>query len=193
MGEGLISGLVVGGAIAAGIIFTLMMVSRFLYVCRPHEVLIFSGGKNVTADGQTRGFRVVHGGRSWRTPVLETVDHLDVRTIPIELVTHQAYSSDGIPLSVRAIANIKVTTDTRYIGNAIERFLGRDPAEIRRVGRETLEGTLRGVLATLTPEQVNEDRLRFAQSLTEEVEDDFNKLGLHLDVLKIQHVSDEVE
>ena len=52
--------------------------------------------------------------------------------------------------------------------NADERFLGRDRAELRSVAKETLEGTLRGVLATLTPEEVNEDRLKFAESLRDD-------------------------
>jgi flotillin len=43
----------------------------------------------------------------------------------------------------------------------------------------------------LTPEEVNEDRLKFADSLAAEVEHDLAKLGLHLDVLKIQHVTDD--
>ena len=47
------------------------------------------------------------------------------------------------------------------------------------------------MLATLTPEEVNEDRLKFADSLAAEVEHDLAKLGLHLDVLKIQHVTDD--
>jgi flotillin len=47
------------------------------------------------------------------------------------------------------------------------------------------------VLATLTPEEVNADRLKFAESLSAEVEQDLAKLGLHLDVLKIQHVTDD--
>jgi flotillin len=64
---------------------------------------------------------------------------------------------------------------------------------VHRVARETLEGTLRGVLATLTPEEVNENRLKFAASLAEDVEDDFKKLGLMLDTLKVQHVTDEVQ
>src|SRR5687767_15790668 len=58
--------------------------------------------------------------------------------------------------------------------------------------RETLTGNLRGVLAKLTPEEVNEDRLGFARHLSEEADHDLKKLGLQLDVLKIQHVSDRV-
>ena len=111
----------------------------------------------------------------------------------IEIYTTNAYSAGGIPLNVHAVANIKVSSDPGRVKNAIERFMGRDPLEIQRVGKETLEGHLRGVLARLTPEEVNEDRLKFAQELASEADEDFVKLGLDLDVLKIQNVSDDVE
>jgi flotillin len=48
------------------------------------------------------------------------------------------------------------------------------------------------VLATLTPEEVNEDRLKFAAALMLEADDDLHRLGLQLDTLKIQAVSDDV-
>ena len=47
------------------------------------------------------------------------------------------------------------------------------------------------MLATLTPEAVNEDRLGFAKALAEDAGGDLASLGFHLDVLKIQNVSDE--
>jgi flotillin len=59
------------------------------------------------------------------------------------------------------------------------------------VARETLEGNLRGVLATLTPEEVNHDREKFARELLHEADHDLARLGLELDTLKIQHVSDD--
>jgi len=114
-----------------------------------------------------------------------------VSLISVPIAVQGAYSSGGIPLNVHAIANIKVSTDHRYIGNAIERFLGRDRQEIARVVKETLEGHLRGVLATMTPEALNEDRLQFSKHLEQSAGPDLEKLGLELDVLKIQHVSDD--
>jgi flotillin len=59
------------------------------------------------------------------------------------------------------------------------------------VARETLEGHLRGVLATMTPEQINEDRLSFSERVEADVIPDFNKLGLHLDNFKMQSISDK--
>jgi flotillin len=173
------------------LVIFLAMAARFLIICKPSEVLIFSGRKHRQSDGSEVGFRVVFGGRAWRIPVLEKVERMDMRAIPIDVSIQNAYTKVGIPLKVRAIAVVKISSNPGVVMNAVERFLGRGSSEIQRVAKETLEGNLRGVLATLTPEEVNEDRLKFAESLSQEVEQDLTKLGLHLDVLKIQHVTDD--
>ncbi|HEX2687700.1 MAG TPA: SPFH domain-containing protein [Kofleriaceae bacterium] len=182
------------GGISAGIavLLVLMVIYRYLLrICRPNEILIFSGRKHTTSDGRVVGYRVVFGGRGVRVPIVETVHRMDVSLISVPIAVTGAYSEGGIPLNVHAIANIKVSTDRAYVGNAIERFLGKDRNEIARVVKETLEGHLRGVLATLTPEELNEDRLKFARQLEASSGPDLEKLGLELDVLKIQHVSDD--
>ncbi len=184
---------VVGG-VAAGLIFLLILMLCYRYllkICRPNEILIFSGRKHRAEDGREVGYRVVFGGRGMRVPVVETVDRMDVSLISVPIQVGGAYSEGGIPLNVHAIANIKVSTDRRYIGNAIERFLGKHQQEIARVAKETLEGHLRGVLATMTPEELNEDRLKFARQLESSAKADLEKLGLELDVLKIQHIADD--
>jgi flotillin len=180
------------GALAAVAVVVLIAIYRsLLRICRPNEILIFSGRQHRSADGSAVGYRVVFGGRGVRIPLVETVSRMDVSLIAVPIAVQGAYSSGGIPLNVHAIANIKVSTDRRFIGNAIERFLGRDRQEIARVVKETLEGHLRGVLATMTPEALNQDRLEFAKHLEQSAVPDFQKLGLELDVLKIQHVSDD--
>ncbi len=183
--------------LAALTLFILVMVlailSQIIYICNPNEILIFSGREHRLSSGQKVGYRVVFGGASIRIPIIESVDRMDLTTMPVQVEVKNAYSSGGIPLQIQAIANIKVASAPAIVGNAIERFLGRKREEIIRVARETLEGNLRGVLATLTPEQVNEDRLEFADRISRYVERDLSKLGLQLDTLKIQSVSDEVD
>jgi flotillin len=184
---------VIGGVVAGVIVLLLLtVIYRYLLrICRPNEILIFSGRKHTTEDGRTVGYRVVFGGRGMRIPVVETVNRMDVSLISVPIAVQGAYSEGGIPLNVHAIANIKVSTDQRFVGNAIERFLGKDRTEIARVVKETLEGHLRGVLATMTPEELNEDRLKFSKHLELSAGPDLEKLGLELDVLKIQHVADD--
>jgi flotillin len=182
---------VLGVLAAIGVVFLIMIYRSLLRICRPNEILIFSGGKHRTEDGRAVGYRVVFGGRGVRVPLVETVSRMDVSLIAVPIAVAGAYSDGGIPLNVHAIANIKVSTDRRFVGNAIERFLGRDRNEIGRVAKETLEGHLRGVLATMTPEELNQDRLKFARHLEQSAGPDLEKLGLELDVLKIQHVADD--
>ena len=178
---------------AVAVLFAVLLAQQFIYVSRPNEVLIFSGRQHTLPDGSTLGYRHQHGGWTFRWPLLETVERMDLRTIPIEIRCHNAYSNGGIPLAVHAIAFVKVSSDPQRLPNAIERFLGRDPREIRQVAKETLEGHVRGVLARMTPEEVNEDRLKFAEELVVEAGEDLERLGLVLDTLKVQSVSDDVE
>jgi flotillin len=173
-------------------IVLLLVLKRLLYICQPNEALIFSGGQRASSDGRRLGYRIIKGGRAVRIPLFETVDRMDLTNMPIEVSVKGAYSKGGIPLNVHGIANLKVAGEQPVLDNAIERFLGVDRARIMSVAKETLEGNLRGVLATLTPEEVNEDKIKFAQSLLGEAEDDLRRIGLELDTLKIQDVSDDV-
>ncbi len=184
-------GIIAGSATLGVLLFLLMVISSLRHICRPNEVLIFSGRSRTLADGTKVGFRVVFDGGATRWPIVERIDRMDMRLMPIELHVTNAYSRGGIALSVHAIANVKVSSDRDHIHNAIERFLGTPQEQIRRVAKETLEGILRQVLATLTPEEINENRLKFADALLADAEEDLQKLGLHLDTLKIQHVADE--
>ena len=176
-----------------GLIVLVWFLKSFLCICKPNEVVILSGRKHRTKDGQDVGYRVLTGGRAIRIPIVETVKRMDVTTMPVRVEVHKAYSKGGTPLNIQAIANVKISSDPLVVGNAIERFLDHDRSEVVRVAQETLEGNLRGVVATLTPEQVNEDRLRFAERIASDVSRDLIKLGLQLDTLKIQSVADDVD
>ena len=173
------------------LILGLFVAKRLLYVCGPNEVLVFSG----IADGSgrvRRGYKTVKGGFRVRIPLIQLVDSMDLTNMTVEVSVNNAYSKGGIPLSVQGVANLKVAGEQPVLDRALERFLGNTRKEIITVAKETLEGNLRGVLSQLTPEEVNNDKIAFAEKLLEEGEADLSKLGLSLDTLKIQNVSDEV-
>ncbi|BAU66202.1 Band 7 protein [Stanieria sp. NIES-3757] len=168
------------------------VIRNLYYICQPSEILIFAGTKTHNNEGKEVGYRLVKGGSSIRIPMLEEAFRMDLTNMIIELKVANAYSKGGIPLKVEGVANIKIAGEEPTIHNAIERLLGKSRKEIEQLAKETLEGNLRGVLASLTPEQVNEDKIAFAKSLLDEAEDDLEKLGLILDNLQIQNISDDV-
>jgi len=170
--------------------FVVYTLKNLLLVSSPNEVLILSGGTHAVGE-KVVGYRAIRGGRAVRIPLLESVDRMDLSNIPIEILVKGAYSKGGIPLNIQGIAHVKLPGEEPRLSNAVERFLGRSRVEILAVARETLEGNVRGVLAQLTPEQVNQDKAAFADKLLDEAEHDLHRMGLVLDTLKIQNVTDD--
>jgi len=182
---------IIGLAVVLGLIFLLMIISSLIVICPPNRVAVISGRTRTLSNGRTVGYRILKGGRTIRIPLIEKVSWMDLNTIPLEVSVTNAYSKGTIPLNVQGIANVKVSSVEGILENAAERFLDVPTAQIGQIAKETLEANLRGVLATLSPEEVNEDRLKFSQKLIDEADDDIKTLGLQLDVMKIQNVTDD--
>jgi flotillin len=167
--------------------------SRNYIKVSPNAVAVFSGRKRKLPDGRLVGYRMVKGGAALRIPLLEKVEYLSLNVMTIPLEIKRAYTLKGVPVSVKAVANVKIRSDDTSLQAAAERFLGMTHDQIQRVIFQTLEGHLRSILGTLTVEEINNDRQSFAQKLTSEAAADLEKMGLGVDVLTIQEISDEEE
>ena len=173
-------------------IVAIWAVKSLVIVVSPNRAGVITGRKRVTDDGTTVGYRAVIGGRAFRIPIIETVEWMNLETIKIEIQISNALSKGHIPLNIEAIADVKIASTPEHVfHNAVERLLDKSEDEIQELAKDTLTGSLRGVVATLTPEEVNEDRIKFARAVDEDAHDDLEALGFRLDVLKIQNVSDD--
>jgi flotillin len=180
----------IGAIIIAGLI-VLAFIKANLRICHPNEILVFSGRKRALKDGTIVGYRIVKGGRGLKIPIIESVTRLPLTTIPIELELTGALTNGIIPINLQAMANVKIAgSEEEGLSNALERFLGKNINDISQVAKENIEGNLRGVLATLAPEEANSNRLEFAQRVVQEAGSDLQRLGLVLDTFKIQQISD---
>lgn len=185
-------------AVLLGLVAVALLVafiSRNIIKVPPNMVAILSGRKRRVVDTQSGeqrqvGYRVIRGGSAFRIPVLERVDYISLNIISIPLRIEGAYNIEGVPVSVNAVANVKVGGDDYSVGNAIERFLGMSTDEIEEVVHQTMEGHLRSILGTLTVEELNTDRQAFAQRMTAESAQDLARMGIIIDVLTIQQISD---
>ncbi|MEN6605321.1 MAG: SPFH domain-containing protein [Bryobacteraceae bacterium] len=165
--------------------------SRNYLKVAPNCVAVLSGRKRKLSDGHIVGYRMVRGGAALRLPLLEKVDYLSLNVLTIPLEIKRAYTLKGVPVSVKAVANVKIRGDETSLHAAAERFLQMTQDQVQRVIFQTLEGHLRSILGTLTVEEVNSDRGSFAQKLTSEAAADLEKMGIGVDVLTIQEISDE--
>ena len=178
-------------AVVLALLAAMYVFSRNYIKVSPNAVAVLSGRKRKLPDGRIVGYRMVRGGAALRIPLLEKVEylHLNVMTIPLEI--KRAYTLKGVPVSVKAVANVKIRGDDSSLQAAAERFLGMTHEVVQKVIFQTLEGHLRSILGTLTVEEVNSDRQSFAQKLTTEAALDLEKMGIGVDVLTIQEISDE--
>ena len=51
--------------------FGIWVLSHLLCICGPNEILVISGRRHELADGTSVGYKVLHGGRGLRIPILE--------------------------------------------------------------------------------------------------------------------------
>jgi flotillin len=178
-----------------GIFAAMALFARNYIKVPPSMVAIFYGRKHTIVDDRgnraTVGFRVVRGGAALRVPVLEEVQYLSLNIISIPLKISRAYTKEGVPVTVEAVANVKIAGDDMSLRGAAERFLGMTTDKIKEVIFQTLEGHLRAILGTLTVEEINADRQAFAQKMTDEAAVDLKKMGVNIDILTIQQISDE--
>ncbi len=178
-----------------GLFAAMALFARNYIKVPPSMVAILYGRKHAITDDRgnraTVGFRVVRGGAALRVPVLEKVEYLSLNVISIPLKISRAYTKEGVPVTVEAVANVKIAGDDLSLRGAAERFLGMTTEKIKEVIFQTLEGHLRAILGTLTVEEINADRQAFAQKMTDEAAVDLKKMGVNIDILTIQQISDE--
>lgn len=188
-------------AIAAfAVIFVLFVVllfvsSRYQKV-GPNEALIISGRGQMrtnptTGEKERVGYRIVKGGGTIVWPVVERAERLSLEVMTLEIETPRVYSSQGVAITVDGIAQVKVKSDEVSIATAAEQFLSKSTDEIKQVALQTLEGHLRGIVGTLTVEEIYRDRDRFAQRVQEVSAGDMANMGLGIVSFTIKDIKDE--
>ncbi len=158
----------------------------------PNEVLIISGrgeGKRDEAGGRIK-YRIVTGGRAFIWPVLERIDDLSLEIMTIDITTPDVPTSQGVPVTLDGVAQVKIGHDLMSIQTAAIQFLSRSEDHIEHIAHETLAGHLRAILGTLSVEQLYRDREAFAQKVQEVSGDDMASMGLEIVSFVIKDISD---
>ena len=188
-------------AVAAfAVIFVLFIVLLFIssryQKVGPNEALIISGRGQIRVDPTTGqkervGYRIVKGGGTVVWPVVERAELLSLEVMTLEVETPRVYSSQGVAITVDGIAQVKVRSDEISIATAAEQFLSKTTEEIKQVALQTLEGHLRGIVGTLTVEEIYRDRDRFAQRVQEVSAGDMANMGLGIISFTIKDIKDD--
>jgi flotillin len=174
---------VVIALIALVVVVMAFAASRYK-VAKPNEALIVSGSKRYVG-----GVRVVVGGGAIVYPLINVARRMSLETRSIAVALTGAVTSQGVPISVEGIVNVKIADDEDSIRQAAQRFLDTQ-ASIPDIVRNVMEGSLRTIIGQLTVEELIRDRELFAARVQEVANGDLQGTGLAIDVFTIQSISD---
>lgn len=183
-------GLVIFVVVAA--IFAAILIAASRYKKVPPNMAMVVYGKRQRGKGG-RGYRVISGGAKVVIPVLESVQwlKLDVRTLDLvvnDIVTDVKRS--GAKINIKAVAQVKVSSDEATVNTAAENLLGKTEQAINEIALKTLEGHVRGVCATLTVEEVNSDRDVIATKILGMAGNDLRNMGIEIRSFVISEIED---
>ncbi len=138
--------------------------------------------------------KIITGGGGLVIPILERTDLISLGNIQLTVTTSQTMSSQGVPIDVAGTAVIKVRNTQESIYAAIEQFTGNNEVQIQSSIAEQvtliLEGKLREIVASMTVEQIYNDREAFSAKVQEVVGTKIGEMGLELKDFSIKDVND---
>ena len=103
------------------------------------------------------------------------------------------YTKQGVAVTVEAVAQIKVKSDTESIWTASEQFLTKTSQERESLIKLVMEGHLRGIIGQLTVEEIVKQPEMVGDRMRATCADDMSKMGLEVISFTIKEVRDKNE
>jgi flotillin len=163
----------------------------------PDEALIVFGRRKVLGKkvrdvkGDVESFRIVRGGGTFVIPAWENFERLSIKMMTLDIDLHHVYTVQGIPINVKAVAQVKIRGDIQHIRSAAEGFLGMPVNQIQATIKDTVAGHLRGIIGTLTIEELYRDQKRFQDSVREEAHKDLDGMGFEFRSFVFREIQDD--
>src|SRR6266498_2137948 len=174
--------------IGLGCLLLLLLMSTAARLYRkagPHEALIVYG---------FRAKRVVVGRGTIVLPMIENCHELSLELMSFDVAPQQdLYTKQGVAVTVEAVAQIKVKSDTESIWTASEQFLTKTDQEREGLIKLVMEGHLRGIIGQLTVEEIVKQPEMVSDRMRGTCADDMNKMGLEVISFTIKEVRDKNE
>ncbi len=195
MGASFFVGLLI--VVPAVLFFAYLLIRMRYKKAGPDEALIVFGrrkllGRKVRSEaGEIEGFRIIRGGGTFVWPAWEQYEILSLRMMTLEIDLPHVYTVQGIPINVKAVAQVKVRGDVNHIRRAAEGFLGLPVDDVQATIKETVAGHLRGIVGTLTVEELYREQKIFQEKVRDEAHTDLEGMGFEFRSFVFQAIQDD--
>ena len=165
-----------------GLLLVLTVLARMFQKVGPDEALVVfgMGGSNVI----TGGGRIV-----W--PLVQTSKRLSLALMSFDIAPqNDLYTNQGVAVTVEAVSQIKIRDDSDSIKTASIQFLTKAADEREAMIKQVMEGHLRGIVGTLTVEEIVKDPEMVQSRMLATCQLDLSKMGLEVRSFTIKNVKD---
>ena len=171
------------------ILSTVGVISRYVK-CKPNEILIKYGKLGSGKADAVKSAKIVHGKGTFVIPIIQGYATMSLEPIQMNLDFKGALSAENIRVDVPTNLTVAIDTEDAMMQTAAERLLGMDQRAIQNLVSEVIYGQMRIVIAKLTISEMNTDRDKFQQMISENVTNELKKYGLKLMNINIVNIQD---
>lgn len=192
-----LSGLAIPGLVILVGLVILAFIARLgrLYVkVAPDKALLVYGAGRAQRDPEGKPLppmKIISGSAGFVIPILHETRELDLSSHTIEVEVKDVPCETGVRLTVDGVVVYKIGGDRESILTAAEQLLEKTREQIDHMTREVMEGHLRSIIGTLTPEAAYQDREEFAKRVQTESKPDLRAMGLEIVSFPLRTVDDE--
>lgn len=154
--------------------------------CPSNKIIVVYG-----KTGGDKTAKCIHGGGTFVIPLIQDFGVLSLEPMTTDIDLRGALSKGNIRVAVPSTFTFGISTKESIMINAAERLLGLSKDEIIVQASDIILGQLRLAIATLTIEEINQDREKFLEQINANVNTELNKIGLEIINVNIKDITDE--
>ena len=169
------------------------LISLTLIIQLLRNMKIVGGNEMGIVSGRgKKGFSVISGGRIFVIPLFNKFHVLDLTPHTVEVVVESAIADGVVPLNVKATVSFSIAGNELGRQRAVTRILGiaSNPSNLHRMAASIIEGHLRDAIASMTPEQVMQDKDTLVARMINVCKSDLENIGLEITTMNIADVDD---
>jgi len=149
---------------------------------KPDEALIATG---------RGGQKITVGGGMFVMPIVQQMFRLDLSAQTIPVTKQGVITKNRVPINVHANAVYKIKGEIAAVKLAAQALWGAKAEGVADIILSIAEGAFRDICGKMDPEEINEDRTKFANLVTENVTGHLDKIGVDLVTFVVNHISDD--
>ena len=175
-----------------GVIVLLIIVAGILKRyrrCPADKVMVIYGKVGRGSDGESRSSKCIHGGAAFIWPIFQECQFLDLTPFSMNIDLRNALSKQNIRVNVPSSFTVGISTEPGVMQNAAARLGAEEQQPV--LIQDIILGQMRLIIATMDIEELNTQRDKFMDAVSQNVGLELKKIGLKLINANLTDIRDE--